>query len=311
MIKQLPVLGSSEWLSRVAETSRDREAMHSHQEREQEQNTWLSHVDPEAIRDIELPLDSILQDSLYYPASGFDGDPIRYLAGNLFSFVYVDYGQGREDLDNTPGFRGYRVIAEKTELVPRGYTYSFTPSPTDGDPSKYRGWMQEPFCSWIILERRPERPARHGPDRFSLLYLCADGVAAFQALYTSNSKFPACVAIIQPGTGFGGNWTDFRDPTRIFARSVLQNPAGKPRILLYGGIGPGDGYDQPCWPDYSQMIYPHCCDCARLTQQAHAVVQCRQHSMGLAGLPPEDPPYLAREGRGSIGVWLNSDQGTA
>ena len=57
---------------------------------------WLSRVDPATIQDADFPLDDILRDSLYYPASGFDGDPVRYLAGNVLSFVYVDYGHSRK-----------------------------------------------------------------------------------------------------------------------------------------------------------------------------------------------------------------------
>ena len=221
------------------------------------QSEWLSRVDPATIQDAEFPLADILRDSLYYPASGFDGDPVRYLAGNVLSFVYVDYGHSRKELDDeltSPGFRGYEVIARRNvterELTPRGWTPSF-PSPADGDPSRYRDWMKKPFCSWIIMQRRMEMPASHGPKRFSLLYLCADGVAAFQALYVANGKFPAIVAVIQPGHGFGGNYTNFEDPERIFARSVLENPAGRPRFLLYGGIA-RDEY--PCWPDYTERL---------------------------------------------------------
>ncbi len=40
-------------------------------------------------------LTEILEESLYYPASGFQGAPIEYLAGNFLSFVYADYGQER------------------------------------------------------------------------------------------------------------------------------------------------------------------------------------------------------------------------
>ena len=96
-------------------------------------------------------------------------------------------------------------------------------------------------------------PESHGPHRFSLLYLCAEGVAAFQALYVANQLAPAAIGIIQPGYGFGGNWTDFTDRDRIFAGIVLDNPAGHPKFLLHGGIGPREFYDQPCWPEYSEQ----------------------------------------------------------
>ena len=241
-----------------------------------EEPQWLTRVDPMGIQDAEFPLHGILRDSLYYPSSDFDGDPVRHLAGNVLSFVYVDYGNSREELDDalaSPGFRGYEVITRRNvtqrELAPRGWTPSY-PSLEDGDPSRYRDWMKKPFCSWIVLQRLVEMPENHGPNRFSLLYLCADGVAAFQALYVANGRCPSYVAIIQPGHGFGGNYTKFEDPNKILARSVLENPAGTPGYLLYGGYVRGV-YRRSCWPSYSEPI-------------------CR----------------LPKEGGESIGVWTNA-----
>ncbi len=238
-----------------------------------EEPDWL-RVGPATIQDAEFPLDGILRDSLYYPSSGFDGDPVRYLAGNVLSFVYVDYGNSRNELDDvlkSSGFKGYDVIAKRDvrerELAPRGWTPSF-PSREDGDPSRYLDWMKTPFCSWVVLQRAKEMPASHGPHRFSLLYLAADGVAAYQALYVANGKYPAFLAIIQPGHVFGMNYTNFTNPDLILAQTVLQNPAGKPRVLLYGGFGPRSSYQPSCWPSYSELL-------------------C----------------FLDKQGGGSIGVW--------
>ena len=51
---------------------------------------WLTEASSESMARVPLPLRGILEDSLYYPSSHFDGDPVRYLAGNIYSFVYVD-----------------------------------------------------------------------------------------------------------------------------------------------------------------------------------------------------------------------------
>ncbi|MBM4180494.1 MAG: hypothetical protein FJ209_02930 [Betaproteobacteria bacterium] len=221
---------------------------------------WLSRIDPTTIQEKVFPLDGILRDSLYYPSSGFDGDPVRHLVGNFVSFIYVDYGRGREDFESaliSPGFRGYDLVAKREvaqqELAPRGWRPSFLTS-ADGDPSRHREQIRKPFCLWVVLQRRNDVPACHGPYRFSLLYLCADGVAAFQALYVANNMLPAAVAVIQPGHGFGGNWTNFEDPAQIFARTVTQNPAGVPDLLLYGGYGRRDYYRRPCWPGYEKLV---------------------------------------------------------
>ena len=216
---------------------------------------WLTELSSDSMKG-QFPLEKLLQDSLYYPACGFDGNPIKYLAGNILSFVYVDYGYNRDDLINelkNGGFRGYKRVGERSvterELTPKGWTPT-PPNSLDGEPSRSRDMIKEPFCEWLVFERRKDFPVSHGPCRFSILYLCADGAATFQALYIGNSRAPRAVAIIQPGHGFGGNYTNFEDPNQILARSVLGNPNGQPELLLYGGWGEHDLYRESCWPDY-------------------------------------------------------------
>ena len=106
--------------------------------------------------------------------------------------------------------------------------------------------MPEPFALWAIFERHPDLDDFHGPQRFSLLHICGDGVATYEALYNSHRIQPAVLAIIRPGTGFGLNWTDFRDDRKILARIAFQNRGGKPRYLLQETCDNGcywGGYD--------------------------------------------------------------------
>lgn len=224
-----------------------------------------------------FPLIDVLRDSLYYPSSGFDGDPVKHIAGNILSFIYVDYGYGSDEFLRalaTPGFHGYEIIATRSvthkELAPNGWNPSPL-KPLDSDPYRYGSHIKEPFCSWSVLERRKDFPGSHGPVRFSLLYLCADGVAAFQALYVANASTPKAVAVIQPGHAFGNNWTDFTNPNSSLHKTVLGNPGGLPDILLFGGYGPRRDYQQPCWPEYQNLI-------------------C----------------FVDKSGRGNTGVWLRS-----
>lgn len=243
---------------------------------------WLSHIDLDKFADAPLPLADILQDSLYYPASGYDADPVRYLAGNYVSFVYVDYGASEEELnekllDPEHGFAGYELIAQRSvkdrELDPYGWVQPPL-LPEDDDTSLHESWLSQRFCLWSILQRCKDYPPSHGPHRFSLLYLCVDGVAAFRALYVNNRVAPGAVAIIQPGNTYScGRPTDFRNPKENLAQLVLKNPAGKPEILIYGGLGRRNGYRKPCWPDYGE----HLC-------------------------------FLNKSPKGSIGVWRLSQQ---
>ena len=236
---------------------------------------WLDGITVAADHAQPFPFKRMLKNSLYYPSSGFDGDPVKYLAGHIHSFIYVDYGYSESDflgaLSNS-GFRGYRPIVVRAvsekELTPNGWT-PLPLSQLDGDPAQHRhGWVKPPFCRWVVFERDSGFSPGHGPARFSLLYLCADGAAAYQALYVSNSAVPKAIAVIQPGHSFGGNWTNFGEPSQILARTVAANPAGKPELLLYGGNGSRDYYRKPCWPEYGE----HVC-------------------------------FLEKQGHGTIGVW--------
>jgi len=240
-----------------------------------EMPNWIESICDENLLS-QVPLRGILNNSLYYPSSGFDGDPIKYLSGNIYSFIYVDYGISSNKLDEeieNRGFRGYQIILSREvteELTPNEWTLPPL-SMNDGNPMKYKDWIKRPFAKWLVFQRNDDLNSEHGAKRFSLLYLCADGVAAFQALYISNKCFPLGVAIIQPGHGFGGNWTDYTNPKQILAKTVLNNLAGKPKVLLYGGIGNRAFYQKPCWPQFSE----HAC-------------------------------FLEKSNGGRIGVWLKN-----
>jgi hypothetical protein len=221
----------------------------------------LTELNSDSILRSRFPLGELLRNSLFYPSSAFDGDPVKHLAGYIHSFIYVDYGHTEGELLEvlkTRGFSGYEPIATRSvteqELTPNGWTPQ-APNHLDGDQTRYRDWwIKQPFCLWTVFQRCDDRPHSHGPVRFSLLYLCADGAAAYQALYIANAIAPKAIAVIQPGHSFGGNWTNFEDPQQILARTVAANPAGKPEFLLYGGYGSRDYYRQPCWPEYSEHV---------------------------------------------------------
>ena len=221
---------------------------------------WMADLSSTTVKNKPFSIHELLRDSLNYPGSGFDGDPVRHLAGNILSFIYVDYGHSRAEFVEAlekRWFPEYEVIGQprsvtEQELTPHGWPPD-PPTLTNGDHSLLADWIKEPFCEWVVFQRSADVPPGRGPYRFSLLYLCKEGVAAFRALYVANNIAPKSVAIIQAGPGTGLNHTDFRDPDEIFARSVLNNRAGQPEILLYGGMG-HQFYQEPCWPDYNTNV---------------------------------------------------------
>lgn len=123
--------------------------------------------------------------------------------------------------------------------------------------SKIKHTVAKPYATWYVLDRKRDYDENHGPKRFSLLFLGADGVHAFRHLYYKNRSHPETVAIIQPGTGCGNNWTDFREPRSDLAAAVLTNLYGKPTYLMEDNlikdnIGPAP--EGGCWPAYRKEV---------------------------------------------------------
>ena len=214
--------------------------------------------------DDPLPTVEFLTNSVYYPACGFDGRPVQYCGGFSHSFIYVDYGVSSEvlvaELSRYYSFGSYRLVGgrfvDKDELLgPESRQPEQPNEAIDGNPRRYADHFVEPYAYWSVFERAPHLGEGHGPQRFSLLYIGGEGVATFQALYYSNGLAPALVAVIQPGEGFGYNWTSFFDERTILARSVLNNPNGLPGYLLFGGIGADLEFQQSVvWPGYSRLL---------------------------------------------------------
>ena len=220
--------------------------------------SWLAELSPSTMMKNRLPLKLLLEGSLYYPACGIDGDPVKYLGGAVLSFVYIDYFYTHDEwireIKNR-GFKGYRLLATRpvseAELSPDGWP---APIPHLYLKSETRRPLKvkDLFCEWSAFERSVDAGPDHGPRRFSLLYVRAEGVAAFRSLYVENNSRPAVIAVVQPGNGFGRNWTDFRNEKAILVRTVVRNPAGTPHFLLYGGYGSRGDYNTPCWSQFSR-----------------------------------------------------------
>ena len=223
--------------------------------------THVDFLDPVALTTGNLPLDSLLDNSVYYPASGYDGDLIRLFNKILTekgvrSFVYCDYESTEEKVISNARshMRGYHILAHRSvdisELLGPGADSRYL-LPVGRCQKAKRG--DGFFCHWFIFERDRSFAESHGPERFSLMYICAEGVSAYELLYSSRGIAPKCVAIIQPGEGFGGNWTDFHKVGAPLYQALKRNPGGLPEMIVNGGNWERDwsrGYEDLSWEEY-------------------------------------------------------------
>lgn len=211
---------------------------------------WLMAFDP---LKSQLPIVDILQGSVFYPASAMDGRPVKYLGGFSHSFVYADWDVCKRLLrSNLNTFKGYKIFhsraIEKHELCFSSFQ-SRDSELTYGEKNQRHGRGRVmPYAFWTIYERLPEFNEAHGPQRFSLLFIGGEGVETFQSLYFSNQCAPSLIALSRCDA-FTHNWTQFFAHRGIFARSVMQNPAGTPEYLFCRfGTKP----ESP-WPLYSKL----------------------------------------------------------
>lgn len=226
--------------------------------------SFLDLLTKDDIMNKPLPLSDLLFNSLYYPSSSIDGGVIKYCNTKyqnekIVSFIYVDYSTEEKFVFHhvNRDFYGYSIFAHRSidadELDPNY-------DPNIQSVERFRrtvrvpsGMIKDPYCHWFVMEREDGFGEEHGPARFSLLFICGEGVATYMNLYNKKNIVPKAVAIIQPGHAFGGNWTNFGDYNEPFATVMRANPKGMPQWIFYGGMGRIDThrYDNLKWDGYS------------------------------------------------------------
>jgi len=183
----------------------------------------------------------ILENSLYYPACFSDGDPIRFCNRyaqylGIRSFVYCDYGPWFEEpgalyevLSRT---RGYRIFATCDINVERLFPSSWKPYYR----RHYYEEGQKSFCKWVIYERLPGYGNDHGPSRFSMLYVGAEGLTTYMALYERHGVCPKVLAVINPGMD---RISDFDECDGPLFRLLSSHGTAMPHMILRTGF-PGE-----------------------------------------------------------------------
>jgi hypothetical protein len=136
-------------------------------------------------------------------------------------------------------------------LIPNSWNQKIPPMVDPEEYHKYYDQNIKPYAIWTVFQKKRGNFDIDTPNRFSVIFICGEGVATYQALYWSNNLRPKALAIIQPGTAFGGNWTDFADEDGPFGWVVKNNPAGLPQLIYNGGHG--SNHPKEFWKGYKFM----------------------------------------------------------
>ena len=230
---------------------RIREALAGYQENMPE---WLRNYVPGR----KVNIQEILKGRVvYYPGSRDDGEPVHVFNQAKFAhlFVYVDYGLPEHELRSMltdDAFWGYRILdirnySEK-DLCPNGWRPHY--HPTREETEWVKNWVNDfnakPFCLLAVLERKSSFGEDHGAERFAILFLMADGIATYDALFANRGRAPD-VLVVQDH-GFGGNYNYFGREGHL-AR-IARETDTLPDLILCNVIeNVWDGYD----------IYRHVC----------------------------------------------------
>jgi len=153
---------------------------------------------------------------VYYPGSGTDGHPVK-LFGSTHSahcFVYADYGVPQQQIEGQlaarRGFRGYHTFARlqlcERDLVPGGWTPHVGPDEVLRDKNHFANVA--PFGFLEVLERNANLNDTHGARRLAVLFLGADGIATYDAIFCQK-RGTVPFAVLLQDHGFGGNYDKF------------------------------------------------------------------------------------------------------
>ena len=198
-----------------------------------------------------MNIEEFLKDCVYYPCSGLDGFPVKFLSQRFQRFFYVDASTSREDFERRaiePGFDGYDIdyIEELSAMTVFGAPWEDIEQEWEQTFSRLTLPWSEPFLLMYTFRRREGLGATHGPESFQLLFARCEAIAAFKLAFARRNLAPKCLVHIQPGVSFGGNFLEYAEELSIEARN---NRGGLPACLFYDRRG-GDND----WGSYLNLV---------------------------------------------------------
>lgn len=157
---------------------------------------------------------------VYYPGSRSDGHSVKVFGSthSAHSFVHVDYDFGQDALNAElghpqRGFRGYHKLSRcelcEKDLVPNGWTPHVDARNIQRAESGFATVRDNPFGFLEVLERDSNLDDNHGARRLAILFLGADGIATYDALFCQGLGHSVPFAVLLQDHGFGGNYNRF------------------------------------------------------------------------------------------------------
>jgi len=192
---------------------------------------------------------------VYYPGSGTDGHPVRVFGSThaAHCFVYVDYGVTKADLEHElkedrNKFRGYRTRSRlslrEEDLAPRGWRAHIELSEAKrASMQHFARVSKSPYGFMDILEREEGLEDKHGPKRFAVLFLGADGIASYDALFCQEAGVYHPFAALLHDHGFGGNYDKF-GRGGLMERIAIRCNVFPKWLLVAGNTEAWEGYDR-------------------------------------------------------------------
>jgi hypothetical protein len=178
------------------------------QNHQEDMPAWLSR----AAANKPLNIGEVLSSRIvYYPGYGDDGSSVKLFnqSHSCHFFIYADYGISQEKVYsqlNDAGFNGYQTICRYTlkesDLVPKGWhPHILIEKP---QPPKIL-----PYGFIEVFEREKELTDEHGAMRMAILFLGADGIATYDALFCQPRAIAKPWCMVLADHGFGGNYDRF------------------------------------------------------------------------------------------------------
>ena len=208
------------------------------------------------------PLADFLRSRIvYYPGAGIDGDPVEVFGANhsTHCFVYADYWLSKDELTkelHTHGFRGYDILDEVSfserevmDAIPwRRHFLSEEEmrAAANGTAEMRQVNHPSPYALLAILERKPNFGDDHGPERLAILFLGADGIATYEAIF-ANGNAPQFFGFLLQDHGWGGNYDRFGRGGLL--EKIMTRSKVFPHFVLTVHDRLYDGYARVEWAD--------------------------------------------------------------